>query len=165
MPIWIWILIILAGGLFAIKMDEIKFRFVTPQDKTALKQFLETNGLLHQDIEPAGLKHFIVALDGSDMVGLIGLEIQEDCALLRSLAVKEGYRNRGLATSLVRKIEDYARTLKISSLYLLTATAEDFFTGRDFRPTMRETAPTGIQQTAEFRELCPASAAFMTKKL
>jgi len=146
-------------------LDEIKFRFATNQDETAVKQFLEANDLLYQDIEPAGLKNFLLAWDASDMVGLVGLQIEEDCALLRSLAVKQDYRNRGLATLLVHKIEDHARTLRIKTLHLLTMTAEDFFTGRDFQRTARETAPIGIQKTAEFKELCPASAAFMTKKL
>ena len=143
----------------------MKFVFARPRDETAIKQFLEANDLLHQDIKPADLKHFLMARNSSDLIGLIGLEIQGDCALLRSLAVNRGYRNKGLATLLVEKIENYARSLKICTLYLLTMTAEDFFKKRNFRRTARETAPTGIQNTAEFRGLCPASAAFMTKKL
>ena len=143
----------------------MKFLFARPQDETAIKQFLEANELLHQDIEPTDLKHFLMARDSSAMIGLVGLEIQGGLALLRSLAVNEGYRNRGLATLLIEKIEDYARSLKISTLYLLTMTAEDFFQKRDYQRTARETAPTGIQETAEFKELCPATAAFMVKNI
>jgi len=143
----------------------MKFLFARPQDETAIKQFLEANELLHQDIEPTDLKHFLMARDSSAMIGLVGLEIQGGLALLRSLAVNEGYRNRGLATLLIEKIEDYARSLKISTLYLLTMTAEDFFKKHDYQRTARETAPTGIQKTAEFKELCPASAAFMVKNI
>jgi len=146
-------------------VDEIKFRFATGQDETAIKQFLEANDLLHQDIGPTGLKHFLLASDASDLIGLVGLEIEKDVALLRSLAVTEGYRNRGLATLLVRKIEDYARALRIKTLYLLTMTAADFFKSQDFRTMARETAPAGIQKTAEFKELCPVSADFMAKRL
>jgi amino-acid N-acetyltransferase len=145
--------------------NEMKFVFARPQDETAIKQFLEANDLLHQDIKPADLKHFLMARDSSDMIGLVGLEIQGDFALLRSLAVNKGYRDKGLATLLVDKIENYARSLKIRTLYLLTMTAEGFFKKRDFRATARETAPAGIQNTAEFRGLCPASAAFMAKQL
>lgn len=146
-------------------MDKLKFNFATPADETDLKQFLETNDLLHQDIKPADLKHFLLIRDGPDVVGLIGLEIKADCALLRSLAVKMNYRNRGLATLLVDRIEKYARTLKISTLYLLTMTAEEFFKKCDFQRTARATAPAGIQGTAEFKDLCPASAAFMVKTI
>jgi amino-acid N-acetyltransferase len=143
----------------------MKFLFGGPQDETAVKQFLETNGLLYQDIEPADLKHFLLVWDGPEIVGLVGLEIREGDALLRSLAVAGGYRNKGLATLLVDKIESYARSLKIRTLYLLTLTAEGFFAKRDFQPTARPAAPAGIQKTAEFRGLCPASAAFMIKRL
>jgi len=143
----------------------MKFLFAGSQDETTIKQFLGANDLIHQDIKPADLRHFLIARDSSDMAGLVGLEIHGDCALLRSLAVKKGYRNKGLATILVDKIEDHARSLKIRTLYLLTMTAEDFFSKRNFRATARATAPVGIQNTAEFRGLCPASAAFMTKQL
>jgi amino-acid N-acetyltransferase len=145
--------------------NEIKFVFAGPRDETAIKQFLEANGLLHQDIQTADLKHFLTARDSSDMIGLVGLEIQGNCALLRSLAVNKDNRHKGLATLLVDKIENYARSLKICTLYLLTMTAEDFFKKCDFRGAARETAPAGIQNTAEFRGLCPASAVFMTKRL
>ena len=145
--------------------NEMKFVFARPQDETAIKQFLEANDLLHQDIKSADLKHFLLIRDGSEMVGLVGLEIKADCALLRSLAVKKNYRNRGLATLLVDRIEEYARTLKIRTLYLLTMTAEEFFKNRELQPTARETAPADIQRTAEFNDLCPASAAFMVKTI
>ena len=143
----------------------MKFSFAEPGDEATIKQFLENNGLLHQDIETADLKHFLLARDGSEIAGVVGLEIRQGDALLRSLAVAEGYRRRGLAAALVEKIENYARSLKIRTLYLLTLTAEDFFAKRDFQETARTSAPAGIQNTAEFRGLCPASAAFMTKRL
>jgi amino-acid N-acetyltransferase len=143
----------------------MNFFFAGPQDEAALKQFLEANGLLHQDIQPADLNHFLLAKDGPQIAGLVGLEIRAGDALLRSLAVARGYRNKGLATLLMEKIENHARSLKISTLYLLTLTAEDFFAKRDFQLAARSKAPTGIQNTAEFRELCPDSSAFMKKRL
>ena len=143
----------------------MEFSFAEPRDEGAIKQFLENNGLLHQDIEPGNLKHFLLAKDGPEIAGVVGLEIKKGDALLRSLAVAEGYRKKGLATGLVEKIENHARTFKIHTLYLLTLTAEDFFAKRDFQRTARSSAPAGIQKTAEFRGLCPASAAFMTKRL
>ena len=143
----------------------MEFVFAEPQDDAAIRQFLEANDLLHQDIEANDLKHFLLARKGPEIAGLVGLEIREGNALLRSLAVAEGYRNKGLATVLVERIENYARSLKITTLYLLTLTAEDFFAKRDFQQTARTSAPAGIQKTAEFRGLCPASAAFMTKRL
>ena len=146
-------------------MHKLKFNFATPADEIALKQFLETNNLLNEDIEPADVEHFLMVRDGTEVVGLVGLEIKADCALLRSLAVKKDYRNKGLATLLVDKIEEHARTLNINTLYLLTLTAEAFFNKHEFKRTGREMAPLGIQSTAEFKDLCPASAAFMVKTI
>jgi amino-acid N-acetyltransferase len=146
-------------------VNKLKFTFATTRDEIELKQFLKANDLLYQDIRPLGLKHFLLARDGADVVGMVGLEIQADSALLRSLAVKQGYRGKGLATLLVEKIEAYARNLNIDSLYLLTVTAEEFFKKRNFQPAIRQTAPAGIQRTAEFKDLCPASAVFMVKDI
>ena len=146
-------------------MDNLKFTFATTRDEIELKQFLKANDLLYQDIKPSDLNHFLVVCNGADVVGTVGLEIQEDSALLRSLAVKQGCRKKGLATLLVEKIEAYARTLNIDRLFLLTVTAEGFFKKCDFQPAKRQAAPAGIQRTAEFKDLCPASAVFMVKDL
>ena len=146
-------------------MHKLKYTFATTSDEIELKQFLKANDLLYQDIKPLDLKHFLLARDGTDVVGMVGLEIQANNALLRSLAVKQGYRKKGLATLLVEKIEAYALNRNIDSLYLLTVTAEDFFKKCDFRPAMRQTAPAEIQRTAEFKDLCPASAVFMVKDI
>ena len=146
-------------------MHKLKFTFATTRDEIELKQFLKANDLLYQDIKQMDLKHFLLARDGADVVGMVGLEIRADNALLRSLAVKQGYRKKGLATLLVEKIEAYALNRNIDSLYLLTVTAEDFFKKCDFRPARRQTAPAGIQRTAEFKDLCPASAVFMVKDI
>ena len=146
-------------------MHKLKYTFATTRDEIELKQFLKTNDLLYQDIKPLDLKHFLLARDGADVVGMVGLEIQANNALLRSLAVKQGYRKKGLATLLVEKIEAYARNLNIDRLYLLTVTAEEFFKKCDFQPVRRQTAPPGIQNTAEFKDLCPASAVFMVKDI
>ena len=99
------------------------------------------------------------------MVGVVGLEILGHSALLRSLAVEADYRNRKIASSLVGKLEDYAKTLQVDTLYLLTMTAEGFFTKLGYRRTDRNSAPAGIQETTEFRNLCPVSAVCMVKQI
>src|SRR3546814_2079737 len=46
-------------------------------------------------------------------------------------------------------------------LYLLTTTAESFFGRFGYAPLPRASAPAEIADSAEFRSLCPASAAFL----
>jgi amino-acid N-acetyltransferase len=96
---------------------------------------------------------------------VIGLEIKKQNALLRSLAVDADYRNRRIATSLVGEIEDYAKSKEVDTLYLLTMTAEAFFEKCGYRRIARDSAPTEIQETTEFRNLCPASAVCMVRHL
>jgi len=143
----------------------MRYSFGGVDHESEIKQLLAGCDLLQADITPAMLEHFLLGRDGARLVAVVGLEIKDHSALLRSLAVDEAYRNRKIATALVGKIEDYARSLKVDRLYLLTLTAEAFFKKCGYRTAERDSAPAGIQGTAEFKSLCPASAACLVKHL
>jgi amino-acid N-acetyltransferase len=98
-------------------------------------------------------------------IAVVGVELKGNAGLLRSLAVAEAYRRKGLATQLVNKIEAYARSKKVDTLYLLTLTAEFFFSARGYLKTDRKSAPPEIQETTEFKSLCPQTAVCMKKHL
>ena len=141
------------------------YSFATEDNGPEIKQLLADSDLLHEDITKAQLKHFLLGWEGSKVVAVIGLEIKNHSALLRSLAVDADYRNRSIAIRLVGEIEDYAKSMEVETLYLLTMTAEAFFKKCGYRRIARNSAPTGIQRTTEFKNLCPASAACMVKHL
>jgi amino-acid N-acetyltransferase len=143
----------------------MKYSFATEDNEPEIKQLLTDSDLHQEDISTAQLKHFLLGWDGPKLVAVIGLEIKNDSALLRSLAVDEDYRNRGIATRLVGKIEDCAKSMEVATLYLLTLTAEAFFDKLGYRRIARDSAPAGIQETTEFRNLCPASAVCMARDL
>ena len=145
----------------------MEFSFASAKDEKQIKQLLCISGLEHQDIEPSDLQHFIIVKDASDsmLCGVVGLEPKSNVGLLRSLAVAEAYRRQGLATQLVIKIEEYARSKKVDTLYLLTLTAEQFFGARGYHKTDRESAPLALQETNEFKGLCPLTAVCMKKHL
>ena len=143
----------------------MKYSFASAEDETAIRKLLADSALHHEDISTAQLRHFRLVLDGPRLVAVVGLEIKNHNALLRSLAVDTDYRNRKIASRLVREIEDYARSLKVETLYLLTMTAEIFFEKCGYRQTARDSAPAVIQGTSEFQSLCPASATCMVKYL
>lgn len=143
----------------------MKYSFAAEQDEKQIKQLLAASALHHEDITTAQLKHFLLGWDGPRLVAVVGLELRNHSALLRSLAVAPDYRNRKIATRLVVKIENYAKSLKMDRLYLLTLTAEDFFKKCGYRRTARDSAPVEIQGTTEFQTLCPASAVCMVKYL
>ena len=145
--------------------EKLKFSFGAENNLSDIKQLLAASDLLFEDISTAHLKHFLLGWEGSRMVAVVGIEIKDHCALLRSLAVDAEFRNQRIATTLVAEIESHARSLNIEALYLLTMTAELFFEKCGYKKTARDSAPTGIQGTAEFQSLCPASAVCMVKHL
>ncbi len=152
---------------YKIVSDSVTFSFANAADKGQIKQILNASGLEHRDISALQLQHFLKAQDtnASTLSGVVGLELKGNVGLLRSLAVAEAYRRQGLATQLVSKIEEYARSKKIDTLYLLTLTAEDFFSARGYHKTDRKSAPPSLQETTEFKSLCPQTAVCMKKHL
>jgi len=126
---------------------------------------LDAEGLPTSDLTDAHLEHFFFSgLDGLP-TGLIGIELYGADALLRSLVVASSARRMGVGASLVKHAEHYAASRGVRSIYLLTTTADAFFSRLDYRRIDRERAPASIAQTHEFASLCPASSAFMVKTL
>jgi amino-acid N-acetyltransferase len=96
---------------------------------------------------------------------IVGIELCGPDALLRSLAVEPALRAHGVGSDLVMHAEEYARARGARTIYLLTTTAEAFFRSRGYSLTPRESAPPAIRATSEFSGLCPATSAFLSKRL
>ena len=103
--------------------------------------------------------------NGGRLVGVVGIEAYGSVGLLRSLAVEPAHRNSGIGTSLVSGAEAWAAEQGIEILYLLTTTAAVFFARRGHEAVPRSAAPAAIAETAQFRDLCPASSTLMCKVL
>jgi amino-acid N-acetyltransferase len=74
--------------------------------------------------------NFLVARDAEDdLIGCVGAEYHGELALLRSLAVSEAARGKGLGRELVLEVLSTARAQQMREVVLLTATAEKFFAG------------------------------------
>lgn len=134
------------------------------EDFQLVRSVLQNNKLVYSDLDP-GLPHFFKSVSNGELLGLIGLEIYGDYGLLRSLWVAPDYRNQGLATSLVLKLEEYAAGLNLNDLYLLTETAESFFSHKGYQVKERDTIPDILKTSAEFSSLCPSTARLMMKGL
>ena len=126
---------------------------------------LDAAALPAADLTDAHMEHFFYSGQPSAPSGIVGLEFCGADVLLRSLVVAPDSRAAGLGSALVEHAESYARARGAGSMFLLTTTAEGFFSRRGYAPAQRESAPTAIRATGEFAELCPASSAFMVKKL
>ena len=137
----------------------------SPKDEPWARELLTLCGLPHEDITLQHLRHFWVMKEKGQIIGVVGLEVFGRLALLRSLAVDPRFRKRGFAQQLTEKAEEYAASLQIKELYLLTTTAESFFLKRGYQRIARTSAPPVIRGTAEFQGLCPIISVLMVKQI
>jgi amino-acid N-acetyltransferase len=96
---------------------------------------------------------------------VIGLEQYEQYGLLRSMVVDKEYRNKNVASQLVRQLENYVTTIGITCLYLLTETAAQYFERQDYSKISRDEVPVALQASSEFSSVCPVSAIVMKKPM
>ena len=117
-----------------------QLRTATPEDTKDILALLEDCELTTAGIH-ADVSGFIVA-DYNGIVGIIGA-VQDECgsALLRSLAVKQPYRKLGIANALLTEALRLAAGNGIKTAYLLTYTAEEYFSTRGFKRVSRCVIP------------------------
>lgn len=145
-------------------------RDITPVIKpmpasTAAAALLEQFRLPATDLSTCPSLQLFGVFDGTTLQGMVGLELYPPEALIRSLAVAPEAQGKGLGKLLVDFAERQAVANGIETLYLLTTTAASFFERLEYAKVQRDVAPAAIRTTAQFAGLCPASSAFMTKRL
>ena len=118
-----------------------------------------------EDLPEPGVGRYFSARDDDAVAGYVGLEGEGRDLLLRSRVVSADRKGRGFGSRILTAVEAVARDLGGERLHLLTTTAEPFFTRRGFVAADRATAPAAIRQTREFADVCPASAAYLTRDL
>jgi amino-acid N-acetyltransferase len=134
-------------------------------DIAGVRGLLSAADLPTQDITLDLLAHFFYVENNGEIIGVIGAVPCGAHALLRSLAVAADCRGNGLGSRLVAAAESHALDLGARGLYLLTLTAEGFFSRHGYRVIPREKAPKAVRATAEFTHICPASSVLMFKPL
>ncbi len=144
--------------------DAYLFRMASAADLAPVAQLLAANGLPGEDIG-AHLDHVLLAWRGETLAGMAGVEAYGGAGLLRSVCVSPEFRNQGLAATLCRQIEAYARNAGMQRLFLLTTTAAGYFERLGYTACARDAAPEAVRQSAQFRALCPATATCMVKTL
>lgn len=144
--------------------NKIDISRANSKNREAIVSLLQSAGLPVEDL-PQELQHFFTATDNTYIVGAIGLETYERNGLLRSLVVKPEYRKMKIAAGLISELEKLARNLGLQNIYLLTETAQGYFSTSGYETIARDLAPETLKQSAEFSHVCPGSAILMKKML
>ena len=126
--------------------------------------WLQEAGLPVDDLTPAHMQNFLVAIAAGVPVGVIGLQPFDSVGLLRSLVVDTRRRSKGLGRKLVAALEAQAASSGVQELWLLTIDADAYFASLGYKLRARSEAPAAIQGTAEFASLCPGDAFLMSKR-
>jgi amino-acid N-acetyltransferase len=135
-----------------------------PEDLAAILELLERHRL-----PPDGLRDHIattlVARRAGSVIGTAALEIYEDGALLRSVAVAPEAQGHGIGRQLTSAAVRWAHELQAPAIYLLTTTAARYFPRLGFERIERADVPAGVRTSVEFASACPSTAIVMRRML
>lgn len=141
----------------------IQIRKAIASDLEAVLQLLQS----HQLPAAGVVDHFanFVVVDGPPVAACGGLEIHGKTGLLRSVAVEDGMRGKGLGQAVTKELLQRGRELGMEEIVLLTTTAAEFFLKFGFAAVERDEIRGSVRNSIEFREACPASAMCMRLRL
>ena len=142
----------------------LEIRPARPADLPAMEALLSDSRLPVDGVRDA-LPQFLTAWQDGKLAGMVGLEVYDGFGLLRSAAVDLGSRGTGIGRALVERVLAEAASYRVREVYLLTTTAERWFSRFGFRHVDRGDVPEPIRSSTEYRELCPASAAVMMREI
>jgi len=134
------------------------------EDLPLVRALLRESSLPVEGLEPL-VGSLLVARLGSRVVGCAALEDFPPATLLRSVAVRADSRGSGLGGLLTQAALDMARGRGFRRVFLLTETAEQFFSRFGFRAVDRGDVDEAVQRSREFAALCPATAVAMALEL
>lgn len=144
----------------------IRLRPAEASDGEAVSELLQDSGLVPLDETAQFGLQYVVAIDGEGIVvGAAGIERYGANGLLRSVVVAPEWRNRGVGSSLVKNRLAWAQQAGITTLYLLTTTAADYWARAGFVAVDRGDAPPEVAASHEWKSACPASATSMKLRL
>ena len=141
----------------------VKTRLAKITDLSNVQELLQKENLPIERIEDQFTNFTLLFDQNSNLIGCAGLEIYNNYGLIRSVAIKSEFQNKKLGSYLIKEIEDFAKRKKLTNLYLLTETAEKFFSKHGYTIISRDTVPLEIQNSFEYTSSCKISALVMKK--
>jgi amino-acid N-acetyltransferase len=144
---------------------EIKIRSASPGDLGTIIKLLNDVNLPTAGVDGSRLPSYLIAEEDTAIIGVAGLERYGEYGLLRSVAVVPSKRNVGIASRLCEAILERAIFDRVREVYLLTTTADKYFTRYGFETIERGEVPPEVQASSEYISVCPESAVVMRLKL
>lgn len=141
--------------------SNLSLRPAASADWPAIAALLEANKLPLDGAQTHLATYMVATLDGN-VVATAGAEVYGDVALLRSVAVAPALQRQGIGKVLVPRLLEEAKRRQIAKVFLLTATAPEYFEQFGFKRDARDNVPAALQASAEFQGACPAQAALMS---
>lgn len=142
----------------------MNLHYLAERDLPALIDILNDFNLITQDIDINSQIYMGIEIEGR-YAAVGGLEFHFPYALIRSMAVCRRHQGKGHARLIYHALQEHAFYHHISELYLLTETAEKFFTKLGFESVKRPTVPDVIKTTSQFSSLCTDDAVVMKKRI
>lgn len=131
-------------------LSEIKIRNARLTDAAAISEMIsnyaKSDIMLPRTTETIieEIRDFFVAENGSELVGCCAVAFfTEELAEIRSVAVKDSYRNKGIGKMLVTHAEDILKEEGIRSIFALTL-AEPFFKKLGYKKVEKNKFPQKI---------------------
>jgi len=105
---------------------DARVRPAKPADVPAIEALLEAAHLPARQVAEF-IDSFLVAEQGGRIVAVGGIEVYEDTAVLRSVAVDETLRGKGLGREVAAQLMENARAAAAADLYLFTVDSWPFW--------------------------------------
>jgi amino-acid N-acetyltransferase len=143
----------------------IRIRPAQTTDLDAVQGLLQEAGLpLDGVADQFGSSYAVAEIDGA-IVGAMGMEVYDLDGLLRSAVVMPSWQGRKIGEALLNECLRWSVAQRLRQVYLLTTTAERFFSRHGFHRIDRDSVPASIRRSREFRDVCPVSAVVMMRPL
>ena len=146
-------------------MSEIEIRPARAEDRDAVAALLQAAALPPDGLDEQFGEPYAVALADGRIVGAAGVEVYGDAGLLRSVAVDARWQGHGLGRRLTEERLRWAAGRGLDTVYLLTTSAEGYFSRLGFAPVAREEVPATVRDSLQFAGACPSTAAVFALRL
>lgn len=107
----------------------------------------------------------LILREGREVIACAGYERYGEYALLRSVAVQEAARGKGLGRRLLEGTCERLRHLGVSTIFLLTLNAGHFFERLGFSSVDLAHIPKPVLRSQEFSLPCCKTASYWSRKL